>query len=441
MSKWWMLARTVGKYAAVASAGAGAGAGFFDEWNRRNLDSRIELATRRVAADIRFPDFEDSVPAGYRGRVFQLRQDYPTARPSASVKPWDSIDPILNPHGYMMAIKEYVLEGNVSTDWRVERNSVRNWYHVPWLHPGAAGREFIHGMTRERTSRPGELGPGQTGFIQNWAIGFYNEEGGYTVGQVWNDSNDPDPTKAQFSNGTAVVKVLFTEADPTQVPELEGAFEWRANVHQNRPTSPKEIKTLRLLQVDVAVKEPRVAETTGWVFGTFIYDKDAPGSTPWDKLVPIGMMWGNDPGVTPSDVTSGRKTLKETYVNPAVPALGKRRLGWGGRLNGPVDNFISSCSSCHSTAQWPPRSSLVPPREATEEQRLRWFRNIKAHEPFDEGGIPLDYSLQLLFGIRNFRRIEEEARRIEEIDLDGGPAEENSGATAEMNILSRPLSR
>ena len=34
---------------------------------------------------------------------------------------------------------------------------------------------------------------------------------------------------------------------------------------------------------------------------------------------------------------------------------------------------------------------------------MRWFRNIKAAQPFDAGARSLDYSLQLAMGIQNFR--------------------------------------
>ena len=33
----------------------------------------------------------------------------------------------------------------------------------------------------------------------------------------------------------------------------------------------------------------------------------------------------------------------------------------------------------------------------------RWFQNIPSGQPFDAGRIPLDYSLQLALGIKNFK--------------------------------------
>ena len=116
--------------------------------------------------------------------------------------------------------------------------------------------------------------------------------------------------------------------------------------------------------------------------------------------MPVGLMWGNDPTVTPSQVASGAAQLQEGWINPAARPL-IQHLGWAGRLDGPVDNARSSCLSCHSTAQIP-ATSMVPPA-ATTEAALNWFRNIKAAKPFTAGAQSLDYSLQLSVGVQNFQ--------------------------------------
>jgi hypothetical protein len=79
------------------------------------------------------------------------------------------------------------------------------------------------------------------------------------------------------------------------------------------------------------------------------------------------------------------------------------KLGWLGRLNGPVDNPRSACLSCHATAQIESRSPMVPPASVTVDARMRWFRNVRAGRPFDSGERSLDYSLQLQEGIKRFR--------------------------------------
>jgi hypothetical protein len=152
---------------------------------------------------------------------------------------------------------------------------------------------------------------------------------------------------------------------------------------------------VRLLQVDVAIRDSRANSTTGWVFGTFVYDGDVTGATPWDRLVPVGLMWGNDPNVTEETKTSTTHLI-QSYINPSVGP--PQHLGRAGRLNGPVDNPKSSCLSCHSTAEWQALSNTVP--DATNV--MRWFRNIKATQAFDSGQRSLGYSLQLAVGIERF---------------------------------------
>jgi hypothetical protein len=100
-------------------------------------------------------------------------------------------------------------------------------------------------------------------------------------------------------------------------------------------------------------------------------------------------MWGNDPNYAESG------PLAETLLNSSVHMP---HVGYQGRLNGPVDNPISSCLSCHSTAEVP-AGVMIPPRGTNP---APWFRNILAGQPFDAGRLGLDYSLQLAVGISNF---------------------------------------
>jgi hypothetical protein len=75
-------------------------------------------------------------------------------------------------------------------------------------------------------------------------------------------------------------------------------------------------------------------------------------------------------------------------------------VGYQGRLNGPVDNPISSCMSCHGTGEIP-SGVMVPP---SGQNPARWFQNIKSGQPFDPGRQSTDYSLQIEVGISNFER-------------------------------------
>lgn len=302
--------------------------------------------------------------------------------------------------------------------------------------PNGGGREYLRGMTRERRSREFELHPLQSSRAQNWAVGFYNARGGYTLGRVWRTASGfPDPSAATFPAHTVSFKLLFTDAPIEQVPFLEGAPEWQAHVYADtRYELPRSVKTMRLLQVDVAVKEPRVAASSGWVFGTFVYDAAEPGNSSWEKLVPVGASWGDDSSEQSFINRDGvfvNTRLKESRLNSSLIEkddvdYGKRAFvrhhGLGGRLNGPVDNPVSSCISCHGRAATfhqalplNPNSGLpmpfayfnaMRPSQFPADQFQRFFRTIsgEAHLEKDEAFtfMTTDYSLQVSGGIRNF---------------------------------------
>lgn len=351
-----------------------------------------------------FPDARNPPPPGWQGPVFKLSQNYPRRLPTISSPPWmrfDFTDPAQAPQ-YMNAVLNYCLQGNTANNFAdVGRNSVRKWYHAPWLHDGPAGREFIHGMTRERPSRAGELGPLQTSTnIQNWAVGFYNGRGGYTLGRVWADEQNPDPSKASFPLHTVSCKLIFTTAPLTEVPYLEGSLEWEADINRANNTGPR--PKLRLLQLDVAVRDPRANMTTGWVLGTFQYEKDASTSQDWWRhMVPVGLMWGND---APRVLIN--QPPREQWINTSRGQ--QLHLGLRGLLNGPIDNPRSSCIACHGLAQMnkvddpEPTLPRVPNENASATTLQRYLRNIGSGEPYSADYTSLDYSLQLQVGLANF---------------------------------------
>lgn len=343
-----------------------------------------------------FPDARDSPPANWTGPIFRLSQNYPAVPPSEPL-PWKNYDFKTQPVEYAKAVLSYAYEGNIEVEWDGARNAVRKWYHAPWMHYGRQGREFVHGLTPERVSEPQELHSSQQSRVQNWAIGLYNPIGGHVIGLVWENENVPDGSRAVFPDGTVAIKLLFTQATSRQVPYLKNSLQWDANIQKQPRSNERHVRKLRLLQIDFAVRESRADDTTGWVFGTFVYDADAPGRSAWERMLPLGLMWGNDPGVTPEHVASGT-ALKEGILNTALPDSHPKHLGWAGRLNGPVDNPTSSCLSCHATAQLPRIDQHPKPEDETSE-KLRYFRNIQAGQPFEQGGHALDYSLQLTRGI------------------------------------------
>jgi len=153
-----------------------------------------------------------SIP-NWTGHVFHLAQDYPTAV-GPDIQPWLQFDPKTQPDQYLNTALSYFFEGNIRTDTESSfdptLNTVRAWYNAPWQDVGTNGREFVHGLTRERVSRPQELGTQQLQQWNNYAVGFYNAPGGMIIGRVWKDHGNPDPTGASFPNGTVAAKLIFT---------------------------------------------------------------------------------------------------------------------------------------------------------------------------------------------------------------------------------------
>jgi hypothetical protein len=361
-------------------------------------------------------------PAGTPKFIFS--NNYPTSLSTVEPKtnlPWEFFDFHTQPREYLDALLNYCFDGNVKADgnfdFNMSDNTGERWYHAPWLHTGTSGREPINGLTAELSSNPGYLGPGQQRIVQNWAVGFYNELGAVTFGDVWRDPAQPQLTRGIFPNGTVTFKLLFTEATADEVPRLRGTFSVPAMIHPrlpdgsiDKPARVTEPVPMQLIQIDLAVKDNR-AESTGWVFGTYVYDANAAGATWRERLVPLGLMYGNDPGYA-----GGAEGPGECWINKEEAATlmnGVRTsLGYQGRLNGPLDNQASSCISCHSCAQYPPAPLTYADRDKLDAAGKRlysptfsgqsesyWFRDLPAGKPFRSGDFTSDYSLQLSKGV------------------------------------------
>jgi hypothetical protein len=383
-------------------------------------------------------------PSIYSGPLFVLSQDYPTQLPTTRPA-FLSSDFKADWKGYMMKVRDYCFEGNTDVDFRVEHNKTRGWFHIPWQDYGPQGREGIHGLTKEAQVQKQQLASSQT-YVngQTVAVGFFNDLGGYTIGQVWADHSNPDPSKSSRPNGfpvgTVIFKLLFVDVPPAQVPSLANPKLWQAYVDPcyKAPCNPpagddRVLKQVALIQMDIAVRTDDKQAPTGWLFGTFQYNGKLNRPDAWENLVPVGLMWGNDPNVnantytqtsftTPPDKTKINPRLKETVINDDPNELPPTHLGWDGRLNGPVDNPISSCMSCHMTAQFPSDAPLNPSFQSkyayTYKPKgnaywMRWFQNIDCTVPFGNyvaGGVPepglntlsTDFSLQLAISITNF---------------------------------------
>lgn len=388
------------------------------------------LATGSAIAQCRgeFADFivpKTAIPAGYAGPWFQpepIEQAH-TGIPQGT-RPWRHFDPRQDAErlAYAIALRNYAFAsapvrsltptltsdadyldpvgGTVPDPLRAQK-----WYPAPrmiYTTPGNA-REPAQGMTLERTIPKGELGNNTTPF-RNYAVAFYDARGARTYARVWSTQtagvDAADVTQMTITAGGMVYKLLFSAAKPTDFPVdlLEGSL--TLTILPGASGTPVAV---RLLQIDIAAKDDR-AGATGWYFATYAFDRSISGTSPWLKMAPVGLMWGNDPAGPP---------LKESWINPAAPQYAKDHLGVDSRLNGPVDNKVSACMSCHGTAQARSLANMLPPLATSPcaSERPKWFRNLPGSEAFgrldDSNGTTCqtalngetltaaDYSLQL----------------------------------------------
>jgi hypothetical protein len=407
----------------------------------------------RAQDSLPFRNTIDAVPPGWDGTVFQLSKDYPTTLQTDPM-PWKAFKFKTQQKEYLQAVLTYAREGNEEVNWRVQDNKVRKWYHAPGLlddrAPTPAGREFIRGLTRERTSLPKELHSSQDKHVSNWAVGFYNPIAAYTIGKVWANPSAPDTSAVKFDDGAVAFKLLFSSASVDQVPFLADSMKWQANIDVIDvvpPSTARQPREVLLLQVDVAVRDIRADDTTGWVFGTFMYQNDAPGTTPLERLVPVGLMWGNDPDLTKNRFDAGERPV-QTWLNAnGVPATKSPHFGWSDRLNGPVDNPKSSCLSCHARAVRPyvPANTFPSGITDPDDPVKKFFTNTKAGEVYEgapSGTLSLDYSLQLAVGVRLFpgsgpsHPLEKTA--IQSSQFRGGEPEDTTGTTPEGSDSQTP---
>lgn len=390
------------------------------------------------------PDFGFMVtPAEYAANysdqpVFRLKIDFPREKPTRLPAFVERIDFRKTPLEYLVAARDYSFDGNLP-NWNPHENTKAQWYHIPWLHPTATGpkpyppnggTEGFHGLIKEAQVASLQLGPGQKGGDYSvYAITLVNDLAGYTLGRMWADPDNPDPRVTDrrygggFPPGTVFAKLLFTDAPQggDRLPFLENPLQWKAYITESWTSPTRKVKPVNLLQMDLAVRDTRADGPggTGWVFGSFAYNGQVNNANKFLNLVPIGLMWGNDPKDTtnttnpfPPTKTIVNPKLRETVIFPSSQ-LPPQHLGWNGRLNGPADLNTTSCLSCHITAQYPAATSLIPtgavpdggptpPAQGGTPAWMRWFQNLPAATSFDQRTYSTDFSFQVAISLQNF---------------------------------------
>lgn len=360
--------------------------------------------------------------------------------------------------GYVMALKAHIGQTfstliNDPGNWDPK---YAKWYDMVWSGEGSprpdddktdptSGREALMnsytGQIMPADTFSGQYEPGME--VQNHAVIYYNPTAAYKLGQVWADLYSPDINGFEFPEGSIVVKAEAIPLSADEWPILTGSSTWnvfRPSIQQqiDNPDGPlkAEVVEAHPLQLSIKIKDSIASPETGWVFFGMVYDRYASGETVWDKFVPVGAMWGNDPEYArdPYGLPAGA-TLKETWINPNAPAFIQDTVGWGGRLAGPMDvatrhNVItpsgvryqgathlraSSCLSCHGATEFPFTANLYPspnksfPPDGEQfllfdpgsEEWAEWFQNRPGNVTMSEniGGRALDYDMVMMFAL------------------------------------------
>lgn len=391
----------------------------------------------------------------YSGPLFELSSDYPTdLAPHTGLFPWQAAIgggqiTTANAATFAQALKDHV-----SPDMTVLMYDYENWdagaagwYNQPWL---STIRDGIHG-TYQGSGFPPEMFPAsglKTNMTTHVAV-YYDERAAVSLSNTWGTSGtNPEPAifggDTLFAEGGLIVKPALTTATGAEWPPMEGSVSWPIYASPDG-TAPVNVFNAQFFQFDIVVKDSLSAPESQWVYMTLVYDKDAPGITNWEKMVPLGVMWGNDPDVNspmdcsylPPNLTC--PTLSETWINPNAPIYSKETLGWGGRLSGPNDAAVdinarvlqsdgsskpyngryamSSCMGCHGAASYEMGSFLLPsPSDCANEscrptmtnkqvvyypsgssEYMAWFQNRRGDVPQVAGTTALDYGMNYAF--------------------------------------------
>lgn len=382
----------------------------------------------------------------YTGPLFQLNYRYPTTLKAPPANPlWRQA---LRGHSlsrqnaiaYAYALKAYVSNDmkKLILDYPHWNAQQAGWFNEPWL---GGIRESTHGAYHG-SDFPATTFPksGLTkGGMSTYVLTFYDSTAAYTLHQVWGtDAQNPKLTNSsgQFAEGAVIVKLAVTTALEKDWPVMAGAAQWPLYIPAAMApdTAAPSVRNTSVMQLDIIVKDAITAPKTGWVFTTLVYDAKAPGINAWDKMVPLGAMWGNDPEINSTKYPNA--LLTENVINPKAPLYATETLGWGGRLSGPNDAAVvapaiitdgqggtgglevpavaaSSCMSCHSPAQYPMKSFLLPIPTPTDTPRnrqgalvlnvpgsmpwMKWFQDRPGNVSMDSGTTPLDYDMVFAF--------------------------------------------
>lgn len=277
--------------------------------------------------------------------------------------------------------QRYIFEGWFSgkdlskNDTHFRSNEERNWCNTPWLNVSEKGREAIHGLTKEFPIRsttifkvPDDIEAKE--LAVTWGLSFFNQKICNQYGSFFKEQNMITQIKNkkpvfEAENGAVSFKLLFNAMPDWQknMPQWDGAYNWMANVsHARQNDNPKDgdeslrqLMNIPLVQIDVGLRDSRLKGTNplfkNWIMMSYYYDKDYTNELLADMQIPealkhmrpFGLQYGLDAGQ--SIIFQGANNNHR----PGYNGGDRTELPYSQtRLNGPVDNTVSSCLGCHA---------------------------------------------------------------------------------------------
>ena len=349
-------------------------------------------------------------PKKYPYPLFSLNHAYPASLPAPVNLPWKKVTnngliTQANSEKYVLALKEYVSDDMKKLIYDKKMPNNKNWFQSIWL---GAEREPVHGMY-VGSGFPADTLTDQTLNLTTYVYTLYDKTAAQTLGNIWGrdlyGAMNPafNKTSSQYAEGSVIVKFSFVTSCGSDWSPMTNTAIWEiyAPVDPNNGSAHSKtskcknngstaasgkapvITNLYMMQFDMIVKDSVAAPDTGWVFTTLVYDKDAGGKDAWDNMVPLGATWGGNPDVIntkPGAITppvTVNPALSENWINLNTPLYTRSTLAWDGRLSGPNDGAVvtpawaggkyyhkgiasAGCLACHSSAQYPMTSFLLP---------------------------------------------------------------------------------
>jgi hypothetical protein len=304
----------------------------------------------------RFPDYVDLVPSVSRDAGFKLSQTYPAVCPPR-VKRTVAEDRLPRRRQarsrYLMALRAYIYEGMIAADFRPGRQSGAPLVSRALDVAGKRPREFLRGMTRTRPISGARARDQNDPHRAELGRGLYNDAGAVCrSARSGRTRFAPDPGAGKFRRGHRGREDSVFRSDCRRLHRtrlLAGSRAWIVKSrHCTRKPLKKGIGTCDCCQMDVAAVRIRAPPTRAGCSARLRSTRTSAGNTGWTSWCGR-LMWGADPKLLAS---SGQKPSR-TQVNRRRRRTALNHLGWGGRMNGPVDIPRSSVSDATAPAQVP----------------------------------------------------------------------------------------